>query len=454
MGPAPFADASGELLCWLTGAALVGLVLYGWRLSRLQGENSWLSPAYLVMALFCFRYGWGALVAYYWGFMQWEAHPELRTYFLHGRVWEHLSPACRLILLAGFGFAIGLSLRGPGLSAVLPRPRWPVDPARLRTFIFVFGPAVQIGGWLISNFDIPKTFAYPFQIVASLGNGMILLGTYYIFQRRGAARLQWLFFVVLTYALSVPASLLTGQMAPLLMPFLMMACGYTLARETAPWVAVAIAVPLLFYIVLPFTAYYKFTGINTPTERTTIDQRLWGAGEAYSNASSRAKLEIAFSRSLARFSGLPFPATFVQYFPDAYPFEGGRSFLLELSGLIPRFLWPDKPEVSVELNHYSEKVGLIPVGATTSTVFDGVSEYYVNFGDVGVFVMSIVNGWYLGALHRWLVREGHYVVGSAIFIPMLLDNWDFFGVVNIASTHFRVLPVWILVYYLMSRKAV
>jgi hypothetical protein len=454
IGPIPFEDISGEVACWITAAVLFGLVLYGWRLSQLRGENSWLSPAYLVMALFCFRYGWGALVAYYWAFVGWEAHPEFRRYFLDGGVWDHLPAACRLILLAGFGFAIGLSLTGPRLSAILPRLTWPVDLTRLRTFVFVFGPAVQIVTWLIGNFDIPKTFAYPFQIVAAMANGLIMLGACYVFQQRGGGRIQWLLFVLVMCGLSLPTALPTGQTAPLLLPFLMMACGYTMVRRKAPWVLAAVAVPAMLYLVLPFTAYYKFAGINITTDRSTVDQRLWAATEAYSRATPTARLEVALSRSLARFNGLPFSGRFVQYFPAAYPFEGGRSFLLEISGLIPRMLWPGKPEVSVELNHYSEKVGLIPVGSTTSVVFDGVSEYYVNFGGAGVFVMSIVNGWYLVALHRWLVREGHYVVGTAIFIPLLLDNWDFFGVVNIASTHIRVLPVWIFAYYVMSRRTV
>jgi hypothetical protein len=451
IGPRAFEDAPAEVVVWITATALFLVAVFGWHISRLRGDNPWIAPAYLVMALYFFRYGWGALVVYYWNRIQWEAYPELRDAFAAGGVWLHVSVACRLALLGACGFMIGFSVRGPLFSIALPRFGWQLDLVKLTASVWACGPAILLLYWGVSSF-VPPAVKYPVEVLASVTEGIILLGAYFLCRGGPVEQLKWSAYLAIMYLLALPTALRSGQMVPLLMPGLMAICGHVVARKKLPWVSIILIAPIALYIVLPFAAYYKYAGINTPTESTTVDQRLWVATEAYSQATTRAKLEIALARSVARFSGIPFPARFLQYFPATYPFERGRSFLIEISDLIPRVLWPSKPEVSPELNRYSEEVGMLPRGATTSMVFDGISEYYVNFGDLGVFVLSIVHGWYLSALYRWLVRDGNYLIGSAIFVPLILGNWDFFGVIAIASSHLRILPLWIALYYFMSRR--
>jgi hypothetical protein len=434
-----------DVAVWLTAGALSFLALCGWRLSRAEGENPWIAPSYLLMALYFFRYGWGALVAYYWHLLPWEAHPEMKNYFFNGGVWFNLSPACRLAFLGGLGLFIGLNLRGNMLSAFLPKFSWPVSYPKLKVSLFIWTPTILLTYWLV-HAHLSKGITFMVVAVASITDGMMILGSYFLFCKPGKQRIRWAIFVVIGYLFALPTAASSGQMEPLLMPAVMILCGYVLARRSVPWIWIVVAAPLALFCVLPFTAFYKYSGAPKPSDR------VWYAVEAYSKATSESKFELSLSRTVARFSGPSFPATFLQYYPSVYPFEFGRTFLLESSGLIPRIIWPEKPEVSPELNRYSEQVGLVARDSGTSMVFDGVSEYYVNFGEAGVFFLSIINGWYLSALYKWLVRDGQYLIGSAIFLPLILNNWDSFGVVAIVMTHLRVLPVWALAYYLMSRR--
>jgi hypothetical protein len=297
--------------------------------------------------------------------------------------------------------------------------------------------------------QIPKQLQFVGEAIYLLSNGMLLLGSYFLFTNWSkTGRAGWLLFVMTLYLVTLPAASRSGQMEPLLMPALMIVCGYVVARQTLPWLALMIGAPVAIYFILPFTAFYKLS----KTDTSSVDYRIRIASEAFVNASYQSRLELALERTLVRFSGMPFPATYLQYYPSAYPFEHGRSFLLEASGVVPRVIWRDKP-MEYELNTYPIKVGLIGRADTsTSMIFDGISEYYLNFDDRGVFLLSIVNGWYFALLYGWLVRKGQYLIGCAIYVALMAGNWDCFGVVNIASAHIRIVPLWILVYYLMSHR--
>src|SRR5215469_9276270 len=59
-------DLPGELVVWVTAGVLLSMTIYGWYISRSRHHNPWIVPMYLVTALYCFEYGWGSLVAYYW----------------------------------------------------------------------------------------------------------------------------------------------------------------------------------------------------------------------------------------------------------------------------------------------------------------------------------------------------------------------------------------------------
>jgi hypothetical protein len=444
LGPSAFLNAPADTVVWITAGILVAFMIAGWHFAKARGENPWITPVFLIMAQFVLRYGIGAVAAYYWRSVPWEV-PSMREAFLSSGVWSNLPLACRLALLGGCGMYLGLHLRPTFVARILPRVDWPISERKIQRNLFICVPLGLLAyTWLSPH--IPKGLQFLAEATVNAADGMVLLASYYLFTyRRG--RLKWALIVVLLYACMLPTAARSGQMVPVLMPALLVLCGYMVARRSLPWAALVLAAPLAMYVVVPFVAFHKMSKLETPSVQAQVEQ----AAEAFSKASYETRLELALERTVVRFAGISLPAVFVQYYPWRYPFEMGRTFLIEVTGLVPRVIWKDKP-YETELNLYSERVGLFPPGSQTSMIFDSVSEYYLNFGDAGVFLLSILNGWYLSLLYTWLVRLGNPVIGPAIFLALLAGNWDCFGVVLIASGQIRFLPIWIVIFYVMSYK--
>ena len=447
--PDAFSRSDPAFIVWGTAGALLFLALYGFRVATRRAAIPWFSPIYLVTAFYFFKYGWGSLVAYYWGFVPWQALPELSNYFYRLGVWNNLPSTCRLFLLGGLGLFLGLSLPTKPVADRLPRLQWPFSDVKLRHCIVVFTPLALIALWFVRS-HLDGVLPFSIVVLASMIDACILLVSYYLFSAlRGDVRVRWSCFLALLLLLRLPTALSTGQMVPLLTPGLMALFGYVLARKSPPWMLLLVATPVLLFFVLPFTALYKFAGTET-----AIQERLLNAQQAFTATSYQTRLELSLARTFARLCGAQFPSVFTQFYPNVYPFEHGETFGIEVTGLVPRVLWPDKPEVSPELNRYSEQVGIIKTESGTSAVFDALSEYYVNFGAIGVFVLFVIHGWYFSVLYEWLVNRGHAVIGIATYMCLVPGNWDFFGLGNCFALHVKAVPVWLLLFYLMSRKPI
>jgi hypothetical protein len=240
----------------------------------------------------------------------------------------------------------------------------------------------------------------------------------------------------------------TGMVGDFVHPLVNVLLGYVLARRTYPWKFLAVSIPLAFVAVFPWLTIYKYYGHPAGLD-LTVPERVERTRSVMSWLGYRAGLELALERSVARLSGSTFPAVFVQYYPSVYPFVKGQTFLLEASTLIPRVIWPEKPQLSAELNRYSMAVGIVREREGTSAVFDAASEYYLNFGVLGVLILSIIHGSYLAILYRWLAGS-HYIMGASIFLILFFENTDFFGVGQLFVAHVKVIPVWLMLLYWMS----
>ncbi len=447
VGPDTFERQQPAAVVWATALTLLALAIYGFRVAARTDENAWFVPLFFATIFYFFKYGWGCLVAYYWGTAPWQVFPELRGYFYRYGVWYNLPETCRLFLLGGIGFFLGASIPGGPVARALSRFQWPVSEQRLRFSVMLLTPAILIVFWFL---NVRTAGALPYSVVAfaSITDGLTVLASYFAFSARDRLdQWKWLAILGVICILRLPTALVSGQMVPILTPAMMSLFGYVLARRRPPWKWLLIGIPVALVTVLPFTALYKFAG-----PEGSIGNRLATASERFAETGLQTRLELSLARTLARLCGAQFPAVFSQYYPSVYPFEHGRSFVTEASGLVPRLLWHDKPEVSPELNRYSEGVGLIRADSGTSAVFDALSEYYVNFGAAGVFLLFMFHGWYLSLIYDWLVRKGHYLVGSAVYLCILPGNLDFFGIINQLTVHLKVIPAWLLLLYFMSRR--
>jgi len=236
----------------------------------------------------------------------------------------------------------------------------------------------------------------------------------------------------------------------MMLPLLMAALGYVLARGTFPWKATILAAPLLFFVVLPFSGIYKAAGAHIGKMDDRLEYSVW----KYGASSYRALAELSLERTVMRFAGTNMPAVFSWFYPKVYPFEAGKTLELEASMLVPRSMWEDKGYGAFDLNRYTAKVGMVEYEGNTTALFDAVSEYYINFGLAGAFLLAVVHGYYWQAMFRWLTTRVHALLGTVIVLVLLSQNEDLVGLGLLFAVHVKVIPVWLLLFYVFSRRSI
>src|SRR4051794_14441648 len=63
---------------WTTFFVLLAMTGHAYLGCRRRSLNPWMSPVFVISAYYCYRYGWGSVVANYWHEFDWVAFPELR----------------------------------------------------------------------------------------------------------------------------------------------------------------------------------------------------------------------------------------------------------------------------------------------------------------------------------------------------------------------------------------
>ena len=424
---------------WSTAAISGILAFLIFRFSRLCGANPWSSATVLINLFYFYRFGFGVLVIYYWDQVPWEL-PLMHARFFQQDARLHLANSCHLILLGSLGLTLGSLLPVPVRHSA--KLWWDSRYAGLRRRLPLIAVIAS------AAFYLPESLRV---IGSAAGFGayfLIVIASCCMFDPRlRYDRVRWLTLIAITTACMLPIGAMSGQVGFMIAPFVMVLFGYLLQRGQMPVRTMALVSVVAIMFVFPALTAYKTAaytrGLASVRERMQYSQTRLEA------VSPRAARELAMERFVARMAQ-SLPAVFYRYYPDAYPYELGRTFLIELTTLVPRFLWSDKPSMSYELNRYTALVGMIKEGDETSAVFDAVSEYYVNFGLTGVFVMFVVHGYYIGWLNALFRARLHWAVAGALSFGLLMSNPEFFGIVQVFVSHTRILPVWLILMYAAS----
>jgi len=189
-----------------------------------------------------------------------------------------------------------------------------------------------------------------------------------------------------------------GGSSMLAMPFILLALVWHIYRKPFTWTQTIVAVVLIITVVGPALtgwrdAYYReMEGDPTPS--------LEKVARATANAISQPESLTDRDRTLARFGALDHTLMVFDRVPDRYPFQHGDTFIPTVTTmLIPRALWPDKPEVSIghELAiRFGDDQNKAERGTNIS--ISNVGELYYNFGYLGLalcplFGIAIRFGW-------------------------------------------------------------
>lgn len=103
-------------------------------------------------------------------------------------------------------------------------------------------------------------------------------------------------------------------------------------------------------------------------------------------------------------------------FPERYPFWGLAPFVNGTAGMVPRLLWPGKPEgvaIGADFRQLYEPstVNGWPLG--------GAGEWYVGFGFVGLAVGALLTGALIGVIGRRMATHGSLPYAAAFGLQVM-----------------------------------
>lgn len=207
--------------------------------------------------------------------------------------------------------------------------------------------------------------------------------------------------VACTVVLSL-AGLLTGMMEAAVQPVLAAIVLHVVFLRRVPWRLIG-AGALLVVLVNPAKHHYRELAWEIPETRAARDplvaaERWRKAFEAAWASNERERAGNAASL-LARLDELTIDAVAFAKTPAEIPFDEGKTWGYLATSLVPRFLYPDKPNfTNVYNDRFSVTFGFQTREATeTSTgAFPLVADGYWNFGWPGVVVAGLITGGLFG----------------------------------------------------------
>lgn len=454
VAPTATLQSMGASMLWCTAGVTVALAAYAVVRARCSGHNPWVSPISLLMMIYSAKYGLGLVLLYYWKDLPFSDSPVLASMFDIYPVEDNLGRAGQIIVLGACGLYLGASRSLSGLSRLLPALQWPVDDRKFNVSLAIYTPlAVLLVAGLY--YYLPVAVRDTVVLFGWVVFVFMVIASYQFFSADFIAKLKWLVAILFMYTAIFSIFLFSGMREHALKPPMMILLGYVLARGSMPVRALAAAIPIATLFVLPWLSVYKTVDVG----EGGVPAKIVASSRQLEQIPLAGRIELAMAGTVGRVLVVApaFLTIYSEFYPSVYPYELARPMVDQVLAFVPRVLWPEKPNLSAELNIYPRKVGILPEwefdrGTTTAT-FDAMSQYYVSFGLGGVLVLSIVHGMYIRLLYEWLVMRSIFGIGASCFIVVMVLNHDFYGLLQMIAAHSRQLIAWPLVIYLLSRRS-
>lgn len=135
-------------------------------------------------------------------------------------------------------------------------------------------------------------------------------------------------------------------------------------------------------------------------------------------------LEEGRDRTKERSAAADMLADVIQRTPSPVPYWKGGSYVSLVGALVPRVLWPDKPQKDLG-QRFGHRYGYLASGNTSTSInFPWLIEMYANFGMAFMPVGGLIVGAILGLLGRWLNRPGQDGITTAMGIGLLVPLYN------------------------------
>lgn len=328
------------------------------------------------------------------------------------RTIELLAAAQRLYVLAHAGLVAGLlagmNYRAAGtwrLRATINVPKLLTAVAVISVFGAIVGRDVGIPIQITNRFEI-------FGLVAS-----VLALTVALRMKEGG-------FTILTlaiYATNLVAAVLSGWKEEVAIVLMLLALfAYPMYKRTVI-VLTPIVVAFMLFVLPAYTNLFRqlnwYGGVD----------QVVAAKTAVSLVSSGAiDLRTSTWDFLAhRSSEIGMFTRYIRHTPEDHPFYGTETLRQAVYGLVPRFVWKNKPSLERLAMERAYANGITTRDAHVSTKPQFVADAYLCAGAFGVVCACLIYGWIASTASR--ISEycfGGYLIGSGLmFNALFMSMW-------------------------------
>lgn len=321
------------------------------------------------------------------------------------------------------------------LESFLPPLRWSWDPRRAPKSGVLLCLVGITANYLMLSVNLSSALGQPLYLLSLSATVGTL--TLFLLQMRGALSLRlklflWGFVVPILYLFGIG----TGAVYKGIIVLAPMLFCYCAEKRRLP---VFWTVLILSVFVVPFLGFkgeYRSYAWQTEGDveltsspagrglffvQLVIKRLTEGGLESYSVA-----LETAEQRA----SHLELLADVMEQTPAVVPFWNGETYASVLWTLIPRFLYPNKPQKRVG-QEFGHRYGILEETdlSTSVNLPHQVVEMYINFGKAGVVLGMLVIGTLYRAISVLLGRPGagerSLIIGCTICAILLNQDSDF-----------------------------
>lgn len=217
----------------------------------------------------------------------------------------------------------------------------------------------------------------------------------------------------------------SGWLGSILGLFVVTLMCFWVTQRSFPWIFLIPAV-LLFIVLQPAKGIFRGefwygdrSGFNV-VER--IEFWLNAVQVAWDGTSDNYDvLQRNLSASLSRVSLLTQAVNVLEKTPDIVPFQNGNTYSFAILGLIPRFVWPDKPSGNDANRFYQVAYGITPEDRlhTVSIAIGFMTEGYVNFGWLGVVFACFVVGVVIGLVQSVFLKSAASYISIGLGVTLI-----------------------------------
>lgn len=298
-------------------------------------------------------------------------------------------------------------------------------------------PRLQVLLWSLALGHLAYLYSPVVRALPSAGQflqpvGYLAFGMFYLLWCRGELP-RWqaaaVFLVLLPVALV--GVLTMGAVALPVLILIFFAVLYLHVHGRPPWLVI-VAIPVFFLVTYPTMAYYRGHAWGAAGQgMTTVEKAQMFVRAFVSTYGSvdRGQFDRKTMDLVRRVSLILTLTHVVDKTPDPVPYWGGETYKPLFTSMIPRAVWPSKPEERTG-NVFGRRYGvLVKTERQLSFNLPWITEMYANFGRAGVIVGMALVGLLFGFLERFLARPGmtalEFATGATILLPLFFQESNF-----------------------------